>query len=184
MKKKNIPGLPTPEAEKAYKEAIKAAENSPTDFMTLGRRMKELEELDKALLAQFMKHAVGIRGHTRKARYLLSIVKAFDGLGVSDDKLRTVGWTKLGILAPYVDRTNVYDLIHKAKDRNVRQLGALLNDKPELTETKGVTLYFDSAQRPQFDKIIEEHGALPQLGGGHTNREAALMKALAKLSSE
>ena len=163
---------------------MKATEKDFADFMTLGRLLKELEDQDKALLAQFLKHAPGIRGRTRKARYLLAIVKAFEGLNISDDKLRKVGWTKLAVLAPYVNRTNAYDLLDKAKDKNVRQLVALVSNKAELADTTAVTLYFDSLQRPLFDKVIQKYGAIPQAGGGHTNREAALMKALAELKTD
>ncbi len=183
MKNKHIPGLPTKEAQETYKRAIKAAEFDPADFMTLGRLMKKLEDQDEVLLAQLMRNLPGFNGRTRRVRYYLTVVKAFDGL-VPDDKLQRVGWTKLAALAEHEhpNSTNVYDLLDKARERNVRQLRAFLKGDSGLSETKGVTLYFDSDQRPRFDKFIEQYGAIPQPGGGHTNREAALMKALEKPS--
>ena len=181
MKKSAIPGLPTPEASKAYKLAIQAAEKTPEDFLALGRHMRTLEELDKSLLAQFMKHAPGIKASKRRPYYWLSIVKKFDGLGVTDEKLREVGWTKLQELTEYVDRVNVYDLLDKAKDFNVRQLKAKLTNNLALVETKAVTLYFDKKQKNIFEELMNMYGAVALPGGGHTQREVALIKAIQDL---
>lgn len=81
-------------------------------FLELARALRALQESDPAAFAQVVAtSAIG----RRRAYYLVSVSRAFDGLPVADERLEQIGWTKLAILAPHVGVKNVGELLDLAE---------------------------------------------------------------------
>jgi hypothetical protein len=51
----------------------------------------------------------------RKAYHLVCVDRNFDKLGIAQDRLRKIGWTKFSLLTPHVDADNVLELLNMAE---------------------------------------------------------------------
>src|SRR4051812_13745197 len=80
--------------------------------------------------ASFLALAERLGVRSRKAYYLAQIGRQFEGLPIPEEALDEIGWTKLQLIAPHIDKTNFEDLIAKAKAHPVHVLRDVLEGKP------------------------------------------------------
>lgn len=113
----------------------------------------------------------------RKAYALAQIDRAFHDRGIQRDRLRAIGWTKLAMLAPYVDDDNVEALLGIAEELPAHAVRLLVRGDEVDPNGRIVALFLSSAQLALFDKIMERFGAL-KVPRGWLKKEAALVKAM------
>ncbi|TPE63097.1 hypothetical protein FJQ54_04425 [Sandaracinobacter neustonicus] len=133
-----------------------AQENHPEDFRSVAKQLK-----------------IG----TRKAYNLAQISRTFDELGIPMEQLRRIGWTKLALLASYVDADNINALLAKAAASTAHELKMYLHEKEFDPEGRTVVLHLDSDQYAVFKKALQKSGAIPH-SKGLLNKEVALTELL------
>lgn len=152
----------------------RAGRQAANDFLEMARHLREVQDRDPD---GFLDKAAALGLSRRKAFYLARIDRQFAELGVDDDTLRRVGWTKLYALAPHVTEKNHRELLDKAEQLTVHQLQAELRNDPERKATKPVLLYLTDDQRAVLEQAVEHYrDATPASGTLH--REKALIAAL------
>lgn len=148
-------------------------------FLELARHLHETQKYhpeDFKPVARQLK--IGIR----KAYNLAQISRTFDDLGVSIEDLRRIGWTKLALLAPYVDGRNVHTLLEKAGISTAHELKMYLRGNEVDPEGKTVVLHLDSEQYAIFEQALLTTGAIAH-SRGLLNKEAALTSLLHGVAS-
>ncbi|MFT4026595.1 MAG: hypothetical protein QM676_07320 [Novosphingobium sp.] len=113
----------------------------------------------------------------RKAYALAQIDRAFHDRGIERERLRRLGWTKLAMLAPYVDDDNIETLLALAEERPTHALRRLVQGSEIDPKGRIVALYLDTRQIFVFDKVMETFGAV-KAPRGWVLKETALLKAM------
>lgn len=139
---------------------------------------KYLRKIQEELPEQFdiIIRLLGIS--TRKAYYLIAIDKKLAELGVSSARLEAIGWTKLQMVAPYINKENCEDLLLLAERYTGRELALKLKNKKIVAGTKSVLLYFNPGDYQIFAAALLANGAKMR-NGGLQGKEKALIRALA-----
>jgi hypothetical protein len=143
------------------------------NFPELGMELAELQDMDPAKFKQaILSSDLGYR----KALYLVQIANVFGLLAVDRERLIEVGWTKLQMIASYVDSDNVDQFLTLARNNTVHRLRRLLANKPIDGETRCVVLYFSPGQYKLFLQSLQAQGYNPKISD--LSREEALIKLL------
>lgn len=118
----------------------------------------------------------------RKAYYFVEIDRAFTKLKVDSRRLNRIGWTKLRLLSPHINARNCERLLKLAEENSTYGLARLMNNDEVDAGTKvhAVLLYLTGEQYEVFRDVVEAHGA-KAIGGGLSEKEQALTRALRKL---
>lgn len=149
-------------------------DNQPEDFWAQAKFLYEVMENEphrfKGVLGW---EQIGFR----KALYLVAIYRAFAPLRIPSERLVALGWTKLSLLAPVVNKNNVEDLLQSAERSTVYQLEQLLQGRQPKTGTRVVLLRLPPRSYQVFEKAMLMYGAKSS-GRGLINKEKALVKAL------
>lgn len=148
------------------------------DFFDVARLLLELRQSDTE---QFLKTAKSLGIGLRKAYYLTQVAQAFQGLAVSNERLRRIGWTKLSIISPHVNAKNLKKLLAQAEAHPVHELKAILHMKGLPPDTHCVLFYLSNLEFDLLATVLEAHGA-KRMGRTLKGKEAALIEALTKLS--
>jgi hypothetical protein len=113
--------------------------------------------------------------------YLVSVRQAFCDLGISRDRLVKVGWTKAAIVVENSEPEDVEEALALAETCTVKELPALLKGSPRKAKARTVLLRLTPRQYDQFEAAMLANGARrPKKGRGLSDKEKALMKALAQ----
>lgn len=96
------------------------------DFLTLARRLRDVQDFDPDIFPQVIK-AAGIG--KRRAYALIQIDNRFRKLDFDRDRLLGVGWAKAVILARHIDQENCEKLLGFAEEHTVHDLAVLLSPK-------------------------------------------------------
>ena len=115
----------------------------------------------------------------RKGYALAQIDRAFHDRSIDRDRLRMIGWTKLAMLAPYVDNDNVETLLGIAEELPAHAVRLLVRGDEVDPSGRIVALFLSSEQLALFGKVMERFGAL-KVPRGWLKKEAALVKAMEK----
>ncbi|HVU22154.1 MAG TPA: hypothetical protein VHE09_15600 [Rhizomicrobium sp.] len=118
----------------------------------------------------------------RKAYYYVEIDRAFERLGVDRRRLNRIGWTKLRLVASHINTRNCERLLKLAEQNSTYSLARLIiNDEIDAgAKVHAVLLHLSPEQYEVFRDVLEAHGA-KAAGGGLSEKEQALTKALMKL---
>jgi hypothetical protein len=118
----------------------------------------------------------------RKAYYFVEIDRAFADLKIDNRRLNRIGWTKLRLVSPHINARNSERLLKLAEENSTYGLARLMNNDVVDAGTKvhAVLLRLSPEQYDVFRDVLETHGA-KVTGGGLSDKEQALTKALRKL---
>lgn len=159
---------------KSTKKAEWAANWIGDGFLLAARRLREVQDETPHLfpaVAKFLN--IGLR----RAYYLARIDRTFRELEVDDSRLAAIGWTKLKLLAEYIDGKNCEFLLDMAEKSTVRELSLIVRHEVPLPGTRCITLYLTPDQYEVFAEAVIAHGAV-KVGGGLANKEEGLINAL------
>ncbi len=114
----------------------------------------------------------------RKAYYLIEIDKVFGGKPELAVRLNKIGWTKLSLLAKFVNDDNILDALQFAELHTAWDMQVILKSGDSTFSTRSVLLRFTLPDFDKFASKIVAYGAKPTPDGGYHNKEAALLAAL------
>jgi hypothetical protein len=117
----------------------------------------------------------------RKAYYLAQIDRKFEELGFPEDRLYEIGWTKLQIIGPYIDKENCVALVRLAEVYTAQKLKMIVQGKYPFKGARSVFLYFTSKQYEIFESAVVSCGAV-KVGKGLAGKEEALITMLSGLT--
>ena len=116
----------------------------------------------------------------RKAYYLLDLGKRLVDLGLPDNRLQKIGWTKLQVVGKHLTRRNAETLLGWAEECNAPQLAARVRGEAP-SKSRCVLLYFSPAQYRQFERAILTSGG-KRSGRGLVGTEAAIMRMVRSIN--
>lgn len=140
----------------------KMQDDHPDDFVSVAKKLK-----------------IG----KRKAYHLAQIDRSFHKLGIATDRLRRIGWTKLALLAPYIDADNVVELLALAEDCTTHKLKMHLRGGEFDPNSKTVVLHLSVSQYMLFENALLAAGAIKH-PRGLLHKEEALTKLLSSNLSD
>lgn len=164
-------------------ERVRKLENAEKlksdDLMDVARHLREVLD-DKP--DEFLTVAKQLGIAKRKAYYFAEIDRAFTELKVDSRRLNRIGWTKLRLVSPHINARNCDRLLKLAEENSTYGLARLMNNNEADAGTKvhAVLLHLTPQQYEVFRDVLEAHGA-KAIGGGLSDKEQALTKALRKL---
>lgn len=135
--------------------------NHPEDFRSVAKQLK-----------------IGIR----KAYNLAQISRTFEDLEVPIERLRRLGWTKLALLSPYVNKRNIDRLLAKAADATAHELKMYLRGNEFDPDGRTIVLHLTSEQYAVFERALLAAGAIPH-SRGLLDKEAVLTRLLDRVVS-
>jgi hypothetical protein len=163
----------------SFTSAEITAEFLGDSFWRIARYFAELQEHTPEQLPVVAK-LVGIG--RRKAYYYARIYRVFSSLGVDEDRLDLIGWTKLTVLANHITKSNCEQLLSLAESCTARELTILMQDGVPVDGTRVVLLYLEPVDYELFEKAVLAFGG-KKVGRGLVDKEEALTKALASIKS-
>lgn len=113
----------------------------------------------------------------RRAYYLISLEKQLSKLNLDNERLRSIGSTKLQIVAPHMTPDNCESLLLLAERFTGRELSQKLRNERLVKGERSVLLYFSPTQYKIFIATLLANGA-EKAGNGLRGKERALIKAL------
>ena len=157
--------------EKLLRKAVELSARPEDTFLDLARALAAIYAQDKSLLGRFIEQS-GIG--RRKAYYLLDLGKRLVDLGLPDNRLQKIGWTKLQVVGKHLTRRNAETLLGWAEECNAPQLAARVRGEAP-SKTHCVLLYMSPAQYRQFERAILSNGG-KRSGRGLVGTEDAIMR--------
>lgn len=157
---------------------IQLAKQADNNFLELAKRLGELHDVlmsdgTKKNLDEFHNCLKKAKIGKRKGYYLLDIEKTFHGPQFEQIRLIKIGWTKLSILAKYVNIDKPTNLFDMAETHTVEQLNAILAG--QLLPIHTVTLKLTDKHYGMLAGVLLANGAVTTSGGSLANKEAALI---------
>lgn len=147
------------------------------DFLTLARRLREVQDFDPDMFSQVIK-AAGIG--KRRAYALIQIDNCFRKLDFDRDRLLGVGWAKAVILARHVGQQNCEKLLSLAEEHTVHNLAVFLSGGAPNAKQRVVLLYFSTEEYELFEQMVRFFGATRE-GRGLAGKEQALVAVMGAL---
>jgi|SRR6185312_4482114 len=148
-------------------------------FLLLARRLRDVQDETPEMFASVAKlNGIGLR----KAFYLARIDRQFRTLGVDENHLCAIGWSKLRLICDHITEANCKQLLQLAETSTVHELELKMRNEEPVDGTRCVTLYFEPEDYEVFAAAILSHGGLKS-GRGLAGQEKALIKALASIKS-
>ena len=142
-------------------------------FPRLARELSRLHAVDPKTTEVFCKFS---KMHIRKARYLIAIHRHLGHLGIAEERLVGIGWTKAAMIAPFASKANIEGLLHSAETMSAHNLSRVLRNQEPISESRCVTLYLSPWQHEVLTKCLAQFGYAGS--GSHASREDALIGAL------
>lgn len=128
------------------------------NFLRVARALREIQDDKPEIFLEIAKR-LGIS--RRRAYALARIDRQFAELGVAEERLCSVGWSKLQVIGRHLNAENAEYLL-------------------QLKNARVMTLYFDPADYGRLRTALLAHGAVPN-GNGLIEKETALMKLIDKV---
>ena len=163
-----------------YEDALELASKYEENFVELGRKLRYLLDHTPNLFKGVCKETTL---SPRKAYYLARLAKQIEKLGIPDQALIDVGWTKVAAIGLDFTKANWRELLKHAKEHNVRDLKIIAQGGKPVPGTRCVLLYLKPAQYEKFAKAILANGGKAN-GPGLANTERALMAIVAKANDQ
>ncbi len=146
------------------------------NFIQLAKELRELQEAKPDIFLKVAKMA-GLSG--RKAYALARISRQFDDLGVQEERLQAVGWTKLQVIGRYLSENNAEHLLQLAEGNTVHELESRLRGEPPVEDARVLVFYFSPEDFERLKAKLIKHGAIVS-GKGLLKKEAAMMALIDK----
>ncbi len=124
------------------------------------------------------KHGISVR----TAYYLANLFDRYRYLRIPSSRLSEIGWTKLQIIGPYINKSNCEQLLSLAEENTTRELALLMQNEVSQPGTRCVILYFAPDDYVLFEAALISHGAL-KTGRGLSNKEPAPVSILSAKKS-
>ena len=144
------------------------------DFLLTGRYLRLIHE---AAPEQFDTVLALFKIGRRRAYYLIALEKQLSQFKIEPDRLRTIGSTKLQIIAPHLTHANCESLLLLAERFTGRELTSKLKNEKIVKGERSVLLFFSPKQYKIFVAVLLANGA-KKSGNGLRGKEQALIKAL------
>src|SRR5690606_31170823 len=144
------------------------------NFLRFARALRELQDEQPDILLKVAELA-GLCN--RKSYALARISRQFDDLGASEERLYSIGWTKLQIIGRYLTEDNGEYLLQLAELNTAHDLEALLRGETPVEDAKVVQFYLSANDYKRLRSKLVTHGAVVS-GNGLAKKELALMKLL------
>lgn len=154
-----------------YHQVVGMATTVDENFIELGRTLRELQDTDPDKFRLAVTHS-GLG--QRKAYYLVTIDRVFSKIPVKKDRLKRIGWTKLSILARYIDKQNWPELLKHAESYTAKELEQVLRGEEPQTDRRAVLCYFSPKDYAQLEKVLLMFKG-QKAGKGIVNKEEAIM---------
>lgn len=160
-------------------EVIELAKQGDAKFLQIARILRELSDTlaagpgpdkQKPLEDCLKKAKIG----RRRAFYLIEIDRVYGQMPVPKKRLAAIGWTKLGLMAKYVEPDHADAWLAFAEKSTVEQLKAFLAGKDLPSHT--LTFKLSNQQYSIIAGTLLANGAYLTSGAGLANKEAALTK--------
>lgn len=146
------------------------------NFLRLAKALREIQDEQPDIFLKVVE-LVGIS--RRKAYALTRINRQFDDLGVPEERLYYIGWTKLQIVGRYLTNENAEYLLKLGERLTSHDLEARLRGEIPVKNARVVMLYLAPADYARLRTALLKHGAIPS-GKGLIEKEAALMTLIDK----
>lgn len=118
----------------------------------------------------------------RAVCYLLKVWRTFSDLDIPRERLASIGWTKLAVIAENCEPGDEEHALALAEASTLKELPALLKGGVPKPKARTVLLRLTPRQHAHFEFFLLAHGARrPKKGRGLSGKEKALMKALGQL---
>jgi len=150
------------------------------EFLQKARYFRKVQDETPEQFLTIAKHCDVDR---RTAYYLAQVDRTFSQFDIDEMRLSRIGWTKLQIVAKYINQENCEELLTLAETSSAHDVALLMRGEKPVKGTRVVTLYLKARQYKIFSKVILAHGG-SKSGNGLNNKEIALTAALSKLCSE
>ncbi|MFT4129723.1 hypothetical protein [Labrys sp. (in: a-proteobacteria)] len=155
-------------------EVRQEAIERPDNFPKIGRLLLILQDHGELDVPGFVR----VTGIERRTCYhFLQIAKTVEHLHIPDEQQLSIGWTKMSIICPELDASNMTALLEAAEKLTVRELKAFVAGEPVPGPARCVLLYFRPKEFVVFETVLSKHG-YDTLHPSPEARVAALMKAL------
>jgi len=149
-------------------------------FLELGA---ELTILRRDYPEEFEKVASAAGLSRRRAFYLMQVHGRFHPFASHAHRLAQIGWTKLQILSPIIDKDNFDEMLILAETNSVNVLKILVRGKSTTVSNRCVLIYFNVDQYAIYEEAIMANGG-GKRGRQLTGQESALTKALSMQRDE
>lgn len=116
----------------------------------------------------------GLRLHSRKAYYILSVESDLQAFGIPDERLLEIGWTKLSLIAPKLTQENHQKLLKLAETHTAREVGLLLKGEFPAPDSKVLQIYLPAKDYAIVAKALTLFGA-GMIDGSLVYKEDALV---------
>lgn len=168
-----------PASPRVLQAEIHKLAKKPNQFYELAVRLRDLRDLDPAAFRS-LHHSNVIQ--RRRAYELARIAEAFDGSGISPERLETIGWTKLAILVRHgMKPMAIESYIDLAERASVHMLQAQLATRNDATNTRVVLLRLTPDQYEAYRVCMIAQGAQKAgKGKGLVGQEEALMSLISQ----
>lgn len=144
-------------------------------FLRLAWALRDLQDEQPDIFLKVV-HLVGLS--PRKAYALVRISRQFDG--VAEERLHSIGWSKLMIIGRYLNESNMEQLLALAAGNTAHDLEVLLRGETPVEDAKVVQLYLSPKDNARLRSVLLKHGAI-QSGSGLLKMESALMTVIDKV---
>jgi hypothetical protein len=159
-------------AKKLIKLTVSLAIEFEQNFLEIGHALLELYELDPAEFHHALQSAKLGR---RKGYYLIAIARAFGSAPVSKYRLRRIGWTKLAMLSPHIDKYSCNQLLALAEEFTAKELETILRGEDPASKERTIVLYYSQEDYDVLEAALIAFGGI-KTGRVMLNREEALLQ--------
>ncbi|WP_137113830.1 hypothetical protein [Mesorhizobium sp. GR13] len=147
------------------------------NFLRVAKALRKLQDDDPEI---FLKVAESLGISRRKAYALARIDRQFTELGVEENRLYVIGWSKLQIVGRYLIGENAEYLLQLAEQNTSHDLEILLRGETPVEDAKVVQLYLAAEDYKRLRATLKKYGAVVS-GNGLAKTEIALMALIDKV---
>jgi hypothetical protein len=162
--------LSTPSQVKKRIRQLAAQQESK--FLDLGTELSKLSALTSGSKFKEIVRREGVG--SRKAYYLINVIKKLRPHMRYRARFQKLGWTKCQIIASQLPKGEFHDLLKFAEEHSAQDLKAY-GRRPVKTQQRCVLLYFTPGQYRQYERAMLTCGA-KRRGRGLTDKEAATIR--------
>ena len=149
-----------------------------TNFIELARLLRDLRDTlavegSVGGLPTFFDCIKAAKISRRRSYYLIEIDRVYGPLKLPRQRLAAIGWTKLSLMAGYVDAAEIEAWLKLAENSTAQGLRTFLAGKD--LSNKTITLKLTDTQYSVIAGTLLANGAYLTAGAGLGNKEAALM---------
>lgn len=152
-------------------ETIKLSLRYNDQFMPFARALRRVKE---TVPWHFERVIRDCHISPRKMYYLLEIEAAFAGLGIPDQRLHDIGWTRLAVIAKLVTKANVEDALRLAESKPTHKLKTLVRGVIPAEEQHCMLLRLTADQYRLLANTLIQFGA-ERTSRGMSGKEDALI---------